>query len=85
MAGPDIRFPAEFVDTLVHVKGALAAARLGGPINPQKKSSGSQFYIVQGRKLDNSTNRISRGSKKQVFFAGPKREVKRVGRYTSFG
>lgn len=33
---------------LPHFKGTLAAARTGGPLNPEKKSSGSQFYIVQG-------------------------------------
>ena len=43
--GPSYKVPAEFVDSLVHVKGSLAAARDG---NPQKASSGSQFYIVQG-------------------------------------
>lgn len=46
--GPGYQIPAEFVDSLVHVKGALAAARNN---NPEKKSSGSQFYIVQGRKV----------------------------------
>lgn len=45
MGGPSYLIPAEFVDTLIHVKGALAAARTN---NPEKKSSGSQFYIVQG-------------------------------------
>jgi peptidylprolyl isomerase len=40
---------AEFVSSLFHKKGALAAARLGDAQNPHKKSSGSQFYIVQGR------------------------------------
>ncbi len=40
--------PAEFVDTLFHKKGALAAARQGDQNNPEKRSSGSQFYIVQG-------------------------------------
>ena len=40
--------PAEFVDTLFHKKGALAAARQGDQTNPEKRSSGSQFYIVQG-------------------------------------
>jgi peptidyl-prolyl cis-trans isomerase B (cyclophilin B) len=48
MGGPSYQIPAEFADTLIHLKGALAAARTGGPGNPQKKSSGSQFYIVQG-------------------------------------
>ena len=46
---PGYQVPAEFVDSLIHVKGALAAARRGGPGNPEKMSSGSQFYIVQGR------------------------------------
>lgn len=45
MGGPSYQIPAEFVDTLAHVKGALAAARTN---NPEKKSSGSQFYIVHG-------------------------------------
>lgn len=45
MGGPPYQIPAEFVDSLVHTKGAIAAARTE---NPEKKSSGSQFYIVQG-------------------------------------
>lgn len=49
MGGPGYTIPAEFVDSLVHLKGALAAARQGDQVNPQKKSSGSQFYIVQGQ------------------------------------
>lgn len=47
--GPGYTIPAEFVDTLVHLKGALAAARMGDAVNPKKASSGSQFYIVQGQ------------------------------------
>jgi peptidyl-prolyl cis-trans isomerase B (cyclophilin B) len=46
--GPDYKVDAEIVDTLVHLKGALAAARQGDAVNPRKQSSGSQFYIVQG-------------------------------------
>ena len=42
--------PAEIVDGLFHKKGALAAARMGDQVNPEKRSSGSQFYIVQGKK-----------------------------------
>jgi peptidyl-prolyl cis-trans isomerase B (cyclophilin B) len=49
--GPGYTLPAEFVDTLAHVKGVLAAARTGGPSNPEKRSSGSQFYIVQGKSV----------------------------------
>lgn len=47
--GPDYTLPAEFRPELFHRKGALAAARAGDAINPEKRSSGSQFYIVQGR------------------------------------
>ncbi len=46
MGGPGYTVPAEFVPSLKHNRGALAAARTGGPSNPQKASSGSQFYIV---------------------------------------
>ena len=38
--------PAEIVPKYIHKKGALAAARTGDHINPERKSSGSQFYIV---------------------------------------
>ena len=45
--GPGYTVPAEFVNGLTHKKGALAAARMGDFVNPEKESSGSQFYIVQ--------------------------------------
>jgi peptidyl-prolyl cis-trans isomerase B (cyclophilin B) len=48
--GPGYTIPAEIVPGIVHKKGALAAARLSDQANPQRASSGSQFYIVQGRK-----------------------------------
>jgi peptidyl-prolyl cis-trans isomerase B (cyclophilin B) len=48
----DYTIPAEFVDTLFHKKGALAAARQGDRFNPERASSGSQFYIVQGTVYD---------------------------------
>jgi cyclophilin family peptidyl-prolyl cis-trans isomerase len=47
--GPDYTIPAEFRVTLFHKKGVLAAAREGDDVNPQKASSASQFYIVQGK------------------------------------
>lgn len=47
--GPGYTIPAEFVDSLVHVQGAVAAARLGDVQNPKKESSGSQFYIVENK------------------------------------
>ena len=43
--------PAEFNPKFFHKKGALAAARLGDEVNPNKESSGCQFYIVTGRKF----------------------------------
>ncbi|QSE98902.1 peptidylprolyl isomerase [Fulvivirga lutea] len=47
--GPGYTVPAEFNKDLFHVKGALSAARQGDQVNPKKESSGSQFYIVQGK------------------------------------
>ncbi|RLD50441.1 MAG: peptidylprolyl isomerase [Bacteroidetes bacterium] len=47
--GPGYEIDAEFNDSLFHKKGVIAAAREGDNVNPLKKSSGSQFYIVQGR------------------------------------
>ena len=41
--------PAEINPNLFHKKGALSAARMGDNVNPEKKSSGSQFYLVQGK------------------------------------
>jgi peptidyl-prolyl cis-trans isomerase B (cyclophilin B) len=48
----DRTIEAEFVDKFIHVKGALAAARQGDQTNPERRSSGSQFYIVHGEKMD---------------------------------
>jgi cyclophilin family peptidyl-prolyl cis-trans isomerase len=47
--GPGYTIEAEMKPGLVHVKGALAAARQPDSVNPEKKSSGSQFYLVHGK------------------------------------
>ena len=47
--GPDYTIPAEFRAENYHKRGAVAAARLGDQQNPTKASSGSQFYIVDGK------------------------------------
>ena len=47
--GPSYRIDAEFIPTIMHKRGALAAAREGDGVNPMKKSSASQFYIVWGK------------------------------------
>jgi cyclophilin family peptidyl-prolyl cis-trans isomerase len=49
--GPAYSIPAEFRQSLFHHKGVIAAAREGDEVNPQKASSGSQFYIVEGKKF----------------------------------
>ena len=48
--GPGYTVPNEIRPDHLHVKGALAAARQGDAVNPRKESSGSQFYIVQGKR-----------------------------------
>lgn len=42
----EIRYPGHY-----HLRGALAAARLGDDVNPERRSSGSQFYIVWGERM----------------------------------
>lgn len=69
---PGYTIPAEFVQGYFHKKGALAAARKGGPTNPEKRSSGSQFYIVQGElftpgKLDTMETVINGRAKNQLM------------------
>jgi peptidyl-prolyl cis-trans isomerase B (cyclophilin B) len=69
----DYTIPAEFVDTLFHRKGALAAARQGDQLNPDRASSGSQFYIVQGKtypkaELTVDLNKLGKGVEQLVQF-----------------
>jgi cyclophilin family peptidyl-prolyl cis-trans isomerase len=64
--------PAEFRAENFHKKGALAAAREGNDINPDMRSSGTQFYIVQGVRyndpdLDQAEQRINNNIKQGVF------------------
>lgn len=47
--GPNYTLPSEFRETLFHKKGVIAAARQPDNVNPEKASSGSQFYIAQGK------------------------------------
>ena len=51
VGGPGYTVEAEFRPEYFHKKGALAAARQGDQMNPERRSSGSQFYIVQGKKI----------------------------------
>ncbi|MBE0639098.1 MAG: peptidylprolyl isomerase [Bacteroidales bacterium] len=67
MGGPGYTLTAEFHPEFIHKKGALAAARQGDQMNPERRSSGSQFYIVQGKKITQAelNNIASRGG---VFY-----------------
>lgn len=49
MGGPDYTLEAEIKPGFFHRRGALAAARQGDEVNPERRSSGSQFYIVWGQ------------------------------------
>jgi peptidyl-prolyl cis-trans isomerase B (cyclophilin B) len=90
--GPDYTIPFEYDPEYFHKRGALAAARMPDDVNPSKASSGSQFYIVQGKvygdaELDQIELRMG------VTFTKEQREVyKTVGgtpfldrNYTVFG
>jgi len=91
--GPNYKIPAEFNADLFHKKGALAAARQGDQQNPEKKSSGSQFYIVTGKvysdaELDQTIKRL----KDRVLTDTQKEVYKTIGGvpfldggYTVFG
>lgn len=78
--GPGYTIPAEFSIQHFHKKGALAAARLGDAMNPMKESSGSQFYIVQGKVLTNPQLDFYVNSGKHDPFTPEQREA-----YTTVG
>jgi cyclophilin family peptidyl-prolyl cis-trans isomerase len=64
--------PAEFRPQYFHKKGALAAARQGNDVNPEMRSSGTQFYIVQGIVYDTAAlsqeeSRVNNNLKQAVF------------------
>lgn len=70
---PGYTIPAEFVyPKYFHKKGALAAARTGDQVNPERASSGSQFYIVTGRvcsadEMHMIEQRLEYGQKQSIF------------------
>lgn len=72
--GPGYTLPAEFHPKFFHERGALSAARLSDAMNPEKASSGSQFYIVQGTKHRESQIRLDQQKftrALQQFFQNP--------------
>lgn len=70
---PGYTIPAEFVyPKYFHKRGALAAARTGDQVNPERRSSGSQFYIVTGKiyssdELKMMTQRLASVKKQDIF------------------
>lgn len=97
--GPGYTIEAEFrFPQLFHKRGVLAAAREGDDTNPEKRSSGSQFYIVWGQTFSRSdlekiTQRVEQHSARAIVFPD---EVKKYymkyggtphldGSYTVFG
>ncbi len=84
--------PAEFNSKFIHKKGALAAARTGDHVNPQRMSSGSQFYIVQGQKYP--VDRVTQMSQRSgvTYTEEQKKTYEEIGgtphldmQYTVFG
>lgn len=71
--GPDYTIPAEFVyPRYFHKRGALSAARTGDEVNPDRESSGSQFYIVWGKiykpaELKQMERQMSMQQEQEVF------------------
>lgn len=81
--GPGYTIPAEFHKDLYHKKGALAAARMGDQVNPEKASSGSQFYIVVGTlyndgDLDQMENRVNDMNQQSIFYKFYKQEMEKA-------
>ncbi len=92
--GPAYTIPAEFRPDLFHFKGVVAAAREGDEVNPEKASSGSQFYIVQGKTFSEAgLDSVERFRLKGIKIPEARRTVYRSvggtphldGSYTVFG
>lgn len=92
--GPEYTIPAEFRASLFHKKGVIAAARQGDGVNPLKASSGSQFYIVQGKTFtDTDLDALEKGRMQEKKIPTAEREVYKTiggtphldGNYTVFG
>lgn len=81
--GPGYTIPAEINPAFHHKKGALCAARMGDNVNPARESSGSQFYLVQGRTFDAATianfegriNSDVRNQASKAFFTAPENKA----------
>jgi peptidyl-prolyl cis-trans isomerase B (cyclophilin B) len=80
--GVGYTLPAEFMaEKYIHEKGALAAARIGDAGNPEKKSSGSQFYIVHGEKFDDEGLVVRADRRQYLKLSGLFQRMLRSERY----
>ena len=82
--------PAEFNKDLIHEKGAIAAARQGDNINPEKRSSGCQFYIVEGKvyselELTTDMRRLQQQFMKYISVESHKELANRYAELYNFG
>lgn len=88
--GPGYTIPAEI--GAPHYKGTLAAARTGGPSNPEKRSSGSQFYVVHGNQVNDQVLDNMQRTKGITYNEAQRKKYKELGGaisldmdYTVFG
>ena len=75
--------PAEINPKFFHKRGVLAAARLGDEVNPNRESSGCQFYIVTGRKFSeaqmiNMENQMNEARLENIFNELARKHMKEI-------
>lgn len=75
--------PAEINPKFFHKRGVLAAARLGDEVNPNRESSGCQFYIVTGRKFSeaqmiNMENQMNEACLENIFNELARKHMKEI-------
>ena len=84
--GPGYTIPAEIDPQFIHKKGALSAARQGDQVNPKKESSGSQFYVVQGKPVPEAElNRIIDQKKRKTSSESEIYTPEQIATYTTLG
>jgi peptidyl-prolyl cis-trans isomerase B (cyclophilin B) len=83
--GPGYTLEAEIRDSLFHKKGALAAARKGDRQNPERRSNGSQFYIVDGKKYPRNALKKLEARKQKKEEADFSFSEEQIDAYTSEG
>ena len=90
--GPGYDIPAEILPQFKHKRGAVGAARESDDVNPERKSSGSQFYIVVGKKFDEAAIQKVEQKYKRKFSKKDRKLYRTIGgtphldgNYTVFG